>query len=334
MKNLNERTKYRIALVDNAKGLLVLFFLFTHLFAEPPILYTPPGWLKHHGDVTPFAFWRFLNISLMDLGPIFFFFFIGLTLFDSFSKRVKTEGKRAAYRKYLFRNAVIFSITFADIFIKGQLPQGMLMRWSALAGIAFTGFLLTPFLAGFIRNNAWVRFVLGAAVLAAYQCFQGYLKFLDSNDGGMMACVGYVGTVLIASVIGDLSKKGFAPYALASVGLFFAAWTAKTRLGEPSYVLFNASYMIMSLFAVNLFYFVIYVIDKLLVKGRALPVFAPLGRNIIVFLFLTLSIEGLLRVLSAAPYTLKQMWIIECACVSAYVLISLILGKKNIVIKL
>jgi hypothetical protein len=331
--------------VDNAKGVLVLLYIILHIFTMPSTAYTPPGWLAHGGDIVGVPFFSFLNFSFMDLGPTSFYFFIGLTVFKSFSKKVAAMGKKAAYAKSLSRNAILFGISQTILFVKSKI-LGETFEWDSITSIAFTGVILLAFMSDFIRERAWVRLSIGAAILILYNYFKPALELLSAGNGGIKGCIGYTGVVLIASALGDFAQgsgeqttkfftKNMIKYLIVSVALFFAAWAAKTFWGEASFKSsdLNGTYMVMATFVMNCIFFLAYILDKLFIKGRPLPIFASFGRNIIVFLYMTFTVDSVLFILPYT-YTLTQILIAEAVCVAVYLALAYIFDKKKMVIKL
>ncbi|MDR0751475.1 MAG: heparan-alpha-glucosaminide N-acetyltransferase domain-containing protein [Christensenellaceae bacterium] len=330
--NQNKIFNNRIALIDNIRGLLVLAFIFLHVYVDNTD-FRGPEWLVHNGKVADIPIMNFANVSVMDFGPTSFFFVIGLTVFLSFSKRIERSGKKAAYSRYLLRNAVLFSACKIILFIKSNVTEGEFIDWDNISSIAFTGFLLMLFMFDFIRNKPYVRLVLGAIVLVLYHVLKEPLQFLSGAKGGIYGCLGYLGIVLVSSFIVDLARESLLKHAIFSFILFIIAWLVNTNIGKPVFSEYNMPYMVMSIFALNSVYFIFSVIDKLFLKGREIPILAPLGKSLIFFLYLTFIIDAIFYYIPE-PLTRTQVFIVEAILIPIYLLIGYFLGKKRIIIKL
>jgi hypothetical protein len=340
----NAKIKERFGSIDNVRGFLVLLFLAAHTWSMGMFSAFVPSWMVHNGDVAGVPFWKFMNFSLMDLGPTAFFFVIGLTVFTVFSKRIARDGKKAVINRYLYRNTLFFSICFTGVYVGGKLSGADFDGWDNMNSIAFTGFMLAPFVyVDFIREKAWVRLLLGAAILAMYYIFKAQIDVLSGHAGGVAACVGYAGFTLVVSFVGDMSRKkgwkGVFFYVLTSVGIAAAAFLADKYLERASYGNYNMTYMIMSLLAMNTVWFAFYVLDKLFIKNRPIPILAALGRSLILFTLLSWILPSILGLIAlkyipaeeVAPITLI---IIELAGFALYAVIGFIFEKKKIVIKI
>jgi hypothetical protein len=334
------KIKNRFALVDNVKGVLVLLFLASHIWSIDLFSSFIPSWMLHKGNIAETPFWSFVNFSLMDLGPTAFFFVIGLTIFKAFSSRVEKDGKKAALHHYVYRNVLVLSGAFCLTFIRGRSEPYWRDGWDNIHSIAFTGLLLIPFVyINFIRNNAWLRLLLGAALLTLFYIYKDKIDVLSGNSGGMAGCVGYAGLVLVVSFVGDMSRKGALPYLLTSAGIVAAAFLANKYLGRASYVEYNTTYMIMSLFVLNIIYFVFYVVDKLFIKNRPIPVLAALGRSLLLFFILSwiiaIATDALLgKIIAADQAPLRTLVVIEALCALLYFIVGFVFDKKKIVVKI
>jgi predicted acyltransferase len=196
-------------LVDNVKGVLVLVYMLWHFFsAVAPDAFDLPVWLSHNltGEVlAPFAVWRFFNFVMMDLGQPAFFFLIGLTLFYAFSRQVERIGKKAATLRFFNRNILIFAVGTLLTFLQNR-TNGEHNDWDLFQGIGFTGILLIPFLCDFIRTRWYLRGIAGVAIIFIFHLIRPYLLIMNGAEGGVLSCFGYLGMVLLASVVLDLIK--------------------------------------------------------------------------------------------------------------------------------
>jgi hypothetical protein len=337
------KIKERFGSVDNARGLLVLMFFITWTWNNG-IFQFIPTWMKHNGAVAGIPFLEFLNFSLMDLGPPAFFFVIGLTMFKAFSSRVAKDGKKNAATRYLCRNALFFTGCYMGVYVGGKLSGSTFDGWDNMNSIAFTGLMLTPFVyVDFIRERSWVRLLSGAAILAVYYIFKTEIDRVSGHAGGVAACIGYAGFTLIVSFVGDVSRKkgwkGVLLYLSASVGIFIAAFLADKFLERASYGNYNMTYMIMSLLAMNLVWLLLYVLDKLFIKNRPIPILASLGRSLIFFTLLSWILPSILgdlavKYVGGGTATVLSLVAAELVGLAIYAAVGFIFEKKKIVIKI
>ncbi|MDR1905700.1 MAG: hypothetical protein LBQ27_02125 [Clostridiales bacterium] len=328
-------TGERNVLVDNVKGLIILLFAVTNIYFNATLSFDMPEWAIHTGDIENIPFWSYLNFSLMDFGPAVFFFLIGLTVFPAFSKRVARDGSRAAFKHFFYRNAAIFGIFMAITFLQNKITDGT-RDWDTIQSVGFTGLLLIPFMSTYMRKHTWTRAVAAAVVLLLFQFFHAQIYMFHGWQGGAAACVGYLGIVLVSSVLADAAKKGVTAYAAASVLVVIAAVLSDKYFGKSQFFTdYNTTYMLMSTAVLNTAYFVFYILDKIVIKNRPVPVLATMGRNLMLYLFLSLAILAVLELfLKDYPLNPTQLIIFETTTVCAYVLLSVLLKKKNITFKL
>jgi hypothetical protein len=300
------------------------------------------AWFWHGGDVAEFPFWNYFGFAFLDLGPIAFFFVIGVVMFWSFEKRVPLDGTKPTLKRYFMRNAAIVGIflplnIIASIFLANNGVISSSWNWGTIPSIGFVGMLLTLFIAvPPLRRKWWLKALAGAAVLAFYYYFYAVLKNFDGTEGGPMACVGYAAVALLAAALGDLQRKGILRYTIATAVLFGLAHSAKTVWGNANYDDYNATYMIMALNLINLAYYVFYILDKLLLKGRPIPLLATMGRNIMLYLILTgIFLNGSFNILPFFKNTnVPGIYVIQLVVLIAYFLLAAFLEKKKIVFKL
>ncbi|MDR2047352.1 MAG: hypothetical protein LBP79_05605 [Clostridiales bacterium] len=346
--------KNRVALIDNVKGLLVIIFLLSQMLIQIEAravvdlgaAINLPGWFEHGADVSNIPFWNFFGFSFLDMGPISFFFVIGIVVFWAFEKKRPYEKPSASLKKFLGRNATIVGIflplnIIASMFLVKSGGLSSSWNWGTIASIGFTGLLLTPFMAvGPLRRRWWIKVIAGLGVLALYYYCYDFFKAFDGTEGGPMACVGFTAVVLFVGAIGDLQRKklGVLWYTLITAALLlFGAYIKRVGVWGPAvYDDYNATYLIMALNLVNLVYYVFFILDKLFLKGRAIPILATLGRNILLFFILTGCVInafiGILPVFAeATPTTLYAM---QIGSLLLYLVLAIILEKKKIVFKL
>jgi hypothetical protein len=234
------------------------------------------------------------------------------------------------------RNAAIIGIFTVLTYIRSKGLGGSVPDWETVQSIGFTGLLLIPFMFSFIRRNTWIRLALGVVVLVLFQTFRAQISILDGYQGGIGACVGYLGIVLLASVMGDLAEKGFLYYAVGTAAAVGAMLLVKSVWGEALfYPIFNASYMVVSFFVLNTAYFIAYILDKLFIKNRPIPVLETLGKNIFLYLLLSLLLCGTVYLFTQnKPLDQIGLLIAEIICVAFYALLTIPLKKKNIMFRL
>ncbi|MDR3264197.1 MAG: hypothetical protein LBT30_07815 [Clostridiales bacterium] len=327
----------RNVLIDNFKGVLTLLYMAVHVIIhmDKTADFTVPAWVGHSNPVV-IAAWGFNPI---DLGPILFFFVIGFVLFDSFNTGYAKIGA-AAYKRVFIRNAAFLGVFLGLMFIAGLIGgETSIATWNTVPSIGFTGLLAVPFLSPRLTKSAWGKLACAAAVTVFYYFARDVLfKYLaaqkEAHAGGMAACVGYLGIVLLAGFIRDISKKGFLPYAALTAALWLAGRYVYL-IDTPSFPQLNAVYMFSALSKVNLAYFIFYTADKLFLKNRPIPLIAAMGRNIMLFLFLILAVQAayaLFEIFPAANMT--DGWIRVGVVGAIYLLAAIPLEKKKITFKL
>ncbi|MDR2091114.1 MAG: hypothetical protein LBP62_05625 [Clostridiales bacterium] len=321
--------------MDNVKGLIVFFFIITNIYFNAKLSFKMPEWSIHEGNVVGMPFWGYLNFSLMDLGPAAFFFLIGLTVFPVFSKHVERDGTRAAYKQFFMKNMAIVGIFCTLTFIKSKVLNEN-FDWDTIQSVGFTGVLLMPFMSAFMRKHTLARLIAGLGVLVLFHIFHKEIYIFHGYQGGLSACVGYLGIVLIASALADAMKKGILPYAAASAFIIGAAVLSDKLTGKSVFFEdYNTTYMLMSTAFLNTAYFVFYTIDKFLLKGKRIPILSTMGRNIFFYLILSLLIMAVIMVFMAdIRLNEGQLIMLEVGTVAVYALISIFLEKKNITFKL
>ena len=222
--------------------------------------------------------------------------------------------------------------------------------WTFMNGVATTCLLMLPFLTSPFRRSAVAKFIAAAIVFTVYifsreflQKYAGTAK--SSEGGGVAACVGFLGVVLLTSGIADIAKKGMFYYFLATavlylIGLLFtrvlmyAYPLERLADGKSSYEVFSAGYMIGALSKVNVIYFILYSVNHLVFKDKAIPLLATMGRNLllyVLFMLLVMTIEVLFPIKEmdvAAAFTVTGLCGVLCF------IISIPLSKGKVLFKL
>jgi hypothetical protein len=326
----------RIGFIDNVRGIVVLMYMLSHLVTGINTVVVIPEWFVHGGRVEAFPFWSFFNFSFMDLGQPIFLTLIGLTCFYAFNRRLENgESVGKAALRAVQRNCVLFTAATLWMYVMTRL-DGRDIDWDILHSIAFTGLLVLPFaLIKPVRKLPSLRLALGAAAFVLYQIFHEKLAFLNGNEGGAAACFGYLGIVLVASAVGDYLRKDPFKYALLTSGLIFAAVFAINFWGPAVFRAYNAAFMVASLALVNGMLFVLYALDKLLLKGKPIPLLSTLGKNMLFFFIFSMSVGGAAhRFIVKSPLSTFGFWTAVAAYILVYLLIAAVFQKKKIIIKL
>ncbi|MDR2090468.1 MAG: hypothetical protein LBP62_02305 [Clostridiales bacterium] len=334
----------RNALVDNVKGLVVLLYMVDHAILHmPKDGYAASPWWGHSNPVL-IPSWGF---NIIDLGPILFFFVIGLVYFSSFLRKYETDG-RAAYKQAVSRNLAFMGLFLGLMYFTGAVEKPAAL-WNTVPSIGFASLLAVPFLIPQISKSAVWKGVLGVGVLMFYHFFHeklfalfAYIPFEHQSGevenlvhaGGMAACVGYLGIILLSGAIADVSKKGIIPYEVLTA-LLYVSGRLCSVLVPPSYPDMNVTWMFSALTKINLFYFGFYLLDKLFLKGREIPILAAMGRNIFLYLFIVLIFQGIFAVFNfpVAHNRTEAFWIVAVISV-VYIIIAISLQKSKVIFKL
>jgi hypothetical protein len=362
--SLNEgKFKDRIALVDNVKGILVIIFALSQIAIQIQVVgggglwlfeKLPIGmWYWHSNDVGgPVGhFWGWLGFNFLDLGPMAFFYLIGIVVFRSFEKRAEYDGKKAALKRFFMRNAAIVGI-FLPACMIGAMFIGEVWNWQTIPSIGFTGMLLSPFIIVLvIRKKWWAKLAAGLGVLAFYHFGFDFLQRFSGIEGGPAACFGYLAVVIFAAMFGDFQAmgnrsdkgrgnfniKGIIYYTVATAAFFGFAALIKRLWGPSDYDKYNPTYMVMGLSVINIAYYVLYIFDKLVLKGRPIPILAAMGRNIMLYLILTSFALGI--IFNIVPFFKtvdgpEKLYVVQAVVTAAYLLLAVFLQKKKIAFKL
>ncbi|MDR1905849.1 MAG: hypothetical protein LBQ27_02895 [Clostridiales bacterium] len=331
----------RDATVDNAKGLLILLYVFVHIMRVLPLTEPLSDWF-YHSEPVLINWWGF---NLLDLAPIAFYFFIGLVLYQSFIKRAELFGK-SAFRQYFIKNLSVMGIFLMILYLQNTLTKPPVpASWNYFVGIGFTGILTLPFLTSIFRRKTLIgtisKFIAAAVILVLYSVFHDKLFDLfgaaSGHGGGAAASFGFVAVVLLAAGVKDLSQKGLIIYAVSTAALYLAGLLVNNVLKVPvSYDIFSAGYLFTAFTKMNLIFFFMYIINKYALKDRAIPFLAALGRNILFYMLVTLVV---LLGLSFARSALPKLGFLPAVLVSLFILglyvaSAAFLEKKKILIKL
>ncbi|MDR2047048.1 MAG: hypothetical protein LBP79_03990 [Clostridiales bacterium] len=340
-----EKIGARNALIDNVKGLVVLLYMIDHAILHMPKAdgYAASKWWGHSNPVL-IPSWGF---NIIDLGPILFFFVIGFVFFSSFMKKYERDG-RAAYKQVILRNLAFMGLFLGSMYFAGAVDKPADL-WNTVPSIGFACLLTVPFLVPRISQSAVLKVVCGGGVLLFYHFFHdqlfGFLANIPFNAedgtvdnlvhaGGMAGCVGYVGIILLSGAIADVSKKGIVPYAALTAVLWILGRFSYLFL-QPSYPDMNVTWMFSALTKINLFYFGFYVLDKLFLKGREIPILATMGRNIFLYLFFILFFQAVFAIFNfPLAHNKTEAFLIVAAITAIYLLAAIPLHKSRVIFKL
>ena len=333
-------TKKRINAFDNARGLLVIFYVVQSCVGAISGLVVPT-WFGHNwGNVEEGAA-TFLRMGLLDVGPSAFYFVLGLTCVLAFQSRLKHMPKKQAYKEHAYRYLTLMGIV-AIVYVGQAIFAGAGHLFGAMHAIAVTGALVTPFL----NMKKWTRLIAAVVILGLFWIFNeqiiGILTTQDfALDGGFAICVGYLGITLLATFLSELYLENIWHYALSLiplVGLCVYLYFFETFIEIDSF------YVIMTGFVVTCVIFLIYaVFDKYILKGKPIPIIAALGKSLLLFFFLKTilglvisaivgdAIEGLAT--SDIRYR-AIVWGTAFASLALLAIMGYIFEKKNIVVKL
>ncbi|MDR1905948.1 MAG: hypothetical protein LBQ27_03400 [Clostridiales bacterium] len=357
----------RDGFVDNIRGLVVLLFLMSSVFVN-----SKGGELALPDFFAHTSAWEIINVGkgiigikpfgfgLLDLGPIVFYFLIGVVAFLNINNKARQRGDaKGLYRSFFVRNLAIMGMgtigcaimillsndgTFAEP-VYSLTAGNVVYFWSGITAVGFTGVLLTP-LVPLVRKTWWAKLIASLAILTIYTLISNneiFLKFMAKGiEGGMSACIGFAGALLFVGFLADLMrmKKSIIWYSLASVALVGAFIFVLSLPNTPEnpvlfYPRYTIGYIVGALAVVNTVYYVLWIINKFLLKNRAIPLLAALGRNLLFFLMFTAFFSLLGPVFFGGPIeSWNTLLLYYFSCVLFYFIIAIPLERRKIIIKL
>jgi hypothetical protein len=313
--------------IDNVRGIAILIYLLGQISQYYKAFF--PAWWGHNAGEggSGNGMW-FFNIGFLDFGPALFYFLIGLTVIPSFRKSRMLIGRKA-YGKLFYRNFTIIGIGLLAVFITNMhmWPED----WQHLASIGVTGLFTMPFL----KLNTFWRGISSVVILILYQIFRVQLfDFLGGSQGtgsygGMAACIGFAGAVLLVSVLADLYRKKFIYYVFGVAVLWIAAIIAAHFI-EIVYSEYSISYLFSTLAAFSTVFGILYLLNKL-IKNKAVPILSTIGRNLIFFLLLAVVVSVVGDMFTA---TLPNLILFIIAGYAVFAAVAFIFEKKKITIKI
>jgi predicted acyltransferase len=182
--------------IDLYRGLAIVLMILANYLAGAAVV---PAWLKHAPDA---------GLTVIDLIAPFFIFAIGLTYGPSARRRFARDGWRAAAAHFGLRYLALIGI--GCLLSTGEMFFGLStsgVNWGVLQAIGVAGLVTLAF----IRLPAWVRAVVGLALLAAYQAALELglsAVVLSMPHGGLPGAVSWTAMLLLATALADLYQAG------------------------------------------------------------------------------------------------------------------------------
>jgi len=261
-----------------------------------------PTWLKHTPDI---------GYTFVDLGAPAFVFVIGLNYVISVRRRLEKDGSWLMTQHFLVRYFAILGI--GALLGAGQVLlkiDGVNVNWGVLQAIGVAG-LVTLIV---IRLPAWLRLLIGLALLGGYQFMLDrfwLLTVLSSPHGGMLGSLSWAALLILSTVLADLyhrQKRGFIQLLAASslsilLALVLTTWFAisKNRV--------SATYILLSLGLSGWFFCLFHLLVDRFHWNLAL--FIVWGRNPLILYVLHLLLQGLLTLPFASSLgALTPAWLV------------------------
>ena len=321
-QNINARN----AALDNIRGLFILLFIAWHmLFNLLRGLSLFPNFFRHAyiENILSIPWWGF---NLIDLAPITFMLFMGLIIYPNFSGKYERVGKRA-FRDHLIKNLALNGLFLMFIIIADRF-RGTNEGWSFMNDVATTGIIMTPFLSRPFRESTIAKFVAGAALLVVYWLFRAQLlQYLGTGHpgtgGGIGACVGFTGIVLVSAGMSDLARKKTV-YFLAGVAVLYLIGLLCTRVFMPAetygeewwkvpmfladeryeewlpFAMFSVFWMVGALSKAFIIYTGLWAVCHYLLKDKRVWGLSTIGRNLMLYIFIALIAIVIISFLGSA----------------------------------
>lgn len=193
--------------IDRYRGVLVILMVIGDYLAGIEFV---PAALKHATD---------LGLTVADLVAPAFVFVIGLNFGPSFGRRL-ADGFGHSYM-YFFKRYL--SLVGIGALISGASNMvGQPSDWGVLQALGEAGLIAVLF----IRFPTWARFVVGGALLIAYQLALDssmLAAVLGSVHGGFFGSVSWGAMLVLSTAVADIWRKGRVPFALCTLALLGAA---------------------------------------------------------------------------------------------------------------
>lgn len=182
----------RLESIDVFRGLAILGMVLANFLGGVEWV---PASLKHARDT---------GFTIIDLVAPMFIFAIALTYGRSFKTRMQRDGAGRTYQHFVTRFCAILGM--GALFGAGQVllgVDGMTINWGVLQAIGTAGLVTLCF----IRTPTWVRLLVGALLLCAYQYLLDVFwltTVLSSPHGGLLGAISWSGMLIMATVLADL----------------------------------------------------------------------------------------------------------------------------------
>lgn len=204
------RSSHRDLAIDRLRGALVIVMVTGDYIAGIDWI---PAWLKHAPDI---------GFTIADLVAPMFVFVIGLNFGPSFRKRTESS-KYAGYLHFLKRYLSLLGL--GAIITAGGAFANRPTGWGVLESLGVAGLITLIF----IRLPIWFRFVIGFAILAAYQYFLDATMLqnvLTTGHGGPYGAISWSALLLLSTAVADLWRKGLSYLVLSTSLISISAMVA------------------------------------------------------------------------------------------------------------
>lgn len=182
--------------IDRYRGVLVIIMVIGNYLSGVALV---PAFLKHTPDI---------GFTIADLVAPAFVFVIGLNFGPSFARR-SAQGFGPAYRYFGLRYLSLIGI--GAIIAAGATATGQPTDWGVLQALGIAGLIAVLF----IRLATWTRFIIGLAMLIAYQFVLDSSQLssvLHSAHGGLFGSVSWAGLLVLATAVADVWRRGLLRY--------------------------------------------------------------------------------------------------------------------------
>jgi hypothetical protein len=253
-----------------------------------------PDWLGHSNGQREIGLF---NLGFMDLGPTFFYFFIGFTYVIAFESRKKRLGAKATYKATFYKYLALIGAAAIIFYIQNVAMQSDLY-WTPIHSIGLVGLLMLPFASKSLLTRAIAAVMILTIYGVFYEQIYGVLDLpYMNNEGGFALAVGFLGVTLLGTVLGDLYRKNIKYYALSLIPLIAATFILNTFVGTlaPDGYGINISNIIITFTIIALIFLLYAIVDQKFIK-KPIPIISYWGQN----LFFYFVFKGVLQFISTA----------------------------------
>ena len=295
-------SKNRFALLDNARGLVMLLLSFAVVMYPFDVM---PYFFGHVGYNTN-------GIGFADFGVTAFVFILCMMMSYNFRRDLAKKGAKAIIKTYIVRSVALVGASFIIGYFQNLGDSSV--AWGILATYGVASLLLLPFMP---IKKPEIRFGIGLGILFLYQivvtatwpAFNNFV--LGHGDGGFVGVISYLGLMLICTSLGELyfnNKKRFYILSIIISGLALLLFILNVSIGPIgqdawktgtfiSYIFMSKprqsmAYMIISL-AVVMGFFILADRWKYL-REKQVPILGAIGKNALLFFVA----GGLLRIVA------------------------------------